>query len=118
MFNNLEQYSRSCCLEFQGITHQPNECTDEILVNLVKKLGVNITNGDISISHRLAPPTKKYPIPIIIAEFNSQKLRDSIYSKRVKLKNIDRTRSGGLKLYINESLTTNFHCSSIFQNEI
>jgi len=96
--NNLEQYSRRCCLEFQGITHQPSEYTDEIVVNLVKNLGVNITSGDISISHRLAPPTKKYPNPIIIAKFNSQKLRDSIYSKRMKLKNVDRTMSGGSKL--------------------
>jgi len=103
--NNLEQYSRRRCLEFQGITHQPSECTDVIVVNLVKKLGVNITSGDISISHRLVPPTKKYPNPIIIAKFNSQKLRDSIYSKRMKLKNVDRTMSGGSKLYIKESLT-------------
>jgi len=101
--NNLEQYSRRCCLEFQGITPQPSECTDEIVVNLVKKCGINITSGDISISHRLAPPTKKYPNPIIIAKFNSQKLRNS--SKRMKLKNVDRTMSGGSKLYIKESLT-------------
>jgi len=93
--NNLEQYSRRCCLEFQGITHQPSECTDEIVVNLVKKLGVNITSGDTSISYRLAPPTKKFPNPIIISKFNSQKLKDSIYSKRMKLKNVDRTMSGG-----------------------
>ena len=101
--NNLEQYSRRCCLEFQEITHQPSKCTDEIVVNLVKKCGINITSGDISISHRLAPPTKKYPNPIIIAKFNSQKLRNS--SKRMKLKNVDRTMSGGSKLYTKESLT-------------
>ena len=88
--NNLEQYSKTCCLEFQGITHQPSERTDEIVVNLVKKLGVNITSGNISISHRLVPPTNKYPNLIIIAKFNSQKLRGSIYSKRMKLKNVER----------------------------
>jgi len=82
-----------------------NECTVEIVVNLVKKLGVNITNDDISICHGLAPPTKKHPNPIIIAKFNNQKLRDSIYSRWMKLKNIDRTMSGGQTLYINESIT-------------
>ena len=53
----------------------------------------------MSISHRLAPPTKSTPM-----KFNSQKLRDIIFSKQMKLKNIDRTMSGGPKLYINESL--------------
>jgi len=52
-------------------------------------------------------PTKKYPDPIIIAKFNSQKLRDSIYSKRIKLKNVDRTMSGGSKLYIKSLTKTN-----------
>ena len=54
----------------------------------------------MSISHRLAPPTKSTPM-----KFNSQKLRDIIFSKQMKLKNIDRTMSGGQTLYINESIT-------------
>jgi len=70
--NNVEQYSWRCCLDFQGMTNQPIECTVEIVVKLVKKRGVNITSGEISILHRLEPPTQKYPNSIIIAKFNSQ----------------------------------------------
>jgi len=54
------------------MTNQPIECTVEIVVKLVKKRGVNITSGEISILHRLEPPTQKYPNSIIIAKFNSQ----------------------------------------------
>jgi len=29
--NNLEQYSRRCCLEMQGIPHKDNENTEEVV---------------------------------------------------------------------------------------
>jgi len=34
--NNLEQYSRRCCLEIQGIAYKDNENTEEVVVYLVR----------------------------------------------------------------------------------
>jgi len=62
-------------LEFQGIPQKPNENTDVNIVEIVKQLGVNISRSDISISHRLSPPSKTYLNPIIVAKLVKQKLR-------------------------------------------
>jgi len=55
----LNNIAEGVASNFEKLPNQPSECTDEIVVNLIEKLGVNITSGDISISHRLAPPSKK-----------------------------------------------------------
>jgi len=76
--NELEQYSRRPCLEFQGIPYTKDESTDELIIELAQKIGVNISNSDINISHRLAQPTNSNPNPGIIAKFDSRKVRDVI----------------------------------------
>jgi len=104
--NNLEQYSKRCCLEIQGIPYKDNENTEEVVVYLVKQLGINITGPEISLAHRLAPSKDSNKNPAIIAKFLSQKLRDTIYHKRWKLKDINnKTGNDGFKVFINESLT-------------
>ena len=57
--NELEQYSRRPCLEFQGIPYTKDGSTDELIIELAQKIGVNICNSDINISHRLAQPTNQ-----------------------------------------------------------
>jgi len=57
--DELEQYSRRPCLEFQGIPYTKDESTDERIIELAQKSGVNICNSDIIISHRLAQPTNQ-----------------------------------------------------------
>ena len=52
---NLEQCRRRCCLEIQGIPYKDKENTEEVVVYLVKQLGINITGSEISVAHRLAP---------------------------------------------------------------
>jgi len=104
--NNLEQYSRRCCLEIQGIPYKYNENTEEVVVYLVKQLGINITGLEIIVAHRLAPPNDSIRYPAIIVKFRSQKLRDTICHKRWKLKDINnKTGNDGFKVFINESLT-------------
>jgi len=50
--NNLEQYSRRCCLKIQGIPYKENENTEEVVVYLVKQLGTNIAGSEISVAQR------------------------------------------------------------------
>jgi len=83
--NELEQYSRKPCLEFQGIPYTKDESTDELIIELAQKIGVNICNSDINISHGLAQPTNSNPNPGIIAKFHSRKVRDAVFSNRKKL---------------------------------
>jgi len=104
--NNLEQYSRRCCLEIKGIPYKDNENTEEVVVYLVKQLGINITGSEISVAHRLAPPKNSNKNPAIVFKFLGQKLRDTIYHKRWKLKDINnKIGNDGFKVYTNESLT-------------
>ena len=51
--NDLEQYSRRDCVEIKGYEYTANESTDEIVVNVAKKMGLTLTKADISVSHRL-----------------------------------------------------------------
>ena len=68
--NNLEQYIRRCCLEIQGIPYKDNENTEEVVVYLVKQLGINITGSEISAAHRLTPPNDSNKNPAIIVKFH------------------------------------------------
>ena len=106
MLFRSEQYSRRCCLEIQGIPCKDNENTEEVVVYLIRQLGINITGPEISVAHRLAPSNDSNKNPAIIVKFLSQKLRDTIYHKRWKLNDINnKTGNDGFKVFINESLT-------------
>ena len=62
MFNDLEQYSRRDCSEIRGIrklSGVAREDTNEIVVELGRKIGVDLNKEDISTSHRL--PNKVKP---------------------------------------------------------
>ena len=83
--NELEQYSRRCCLEFETIVFEKNENIDQLIVQVANKIGVTLHPNDISISHHMAPSTPTHPNPNIIVKFLSRKVRDNIYSNRVKL---------------------------------
>jgi len=56
--NELEQYSRRPCLEFQGIPYTKDESTDELIIELAQKIGVNICNSEsIFLTGLLNQPT-------------------------------------------------------------
>ena len=59
--NDMEQYSRQECLEIHGIP-QPqdpkSEKTNDVVLRVGKLMGVNLSQEDISVSHRLPTSTK------------------------------------------------------------
>ena len=60
--NDLEQYTRRECVEIRGIpvaATPSKEQTNNIVKDLGKLLGVDITENDISVSHRM-PQNQKY----------------------------------------------------------
>lgn len=115
-FNDLEQYSRRDCLEIRGIpksSSDTREDTNEIVVELGRKVGVDLKKEDISTTHRLPSKVKAngeralFP-PAIIVKFTSRNVREKLYRTRKILKDItsqDLGYSEENRIFINESLT-------------
>jgi len=102
--NDLEQYGRRECLEFQGLAWSANENTDKLSTSVSKLTEVDLSVKDISVSHRLSGKSDSNPRPTIIARFCSRRIRDEIYSHRHRLKEYNKTHPQE-RIYINESLT-------------
>ena len=105
---NVKRYLRRDLLEIHGIPESAEENTN----NLVKQVAdliapeLNISESDISISHRLPAPHGR--VKPIIVKFTRRDSRDAIYSKRRNLSSKKSTDLGFHvcnRLYINESLT-------------
>ena len=109
--DQLEQYGRRLNLEFDGVPNQKNENVTDIVIEISKKLDVEVRKSDISIAHRLPP--KKFKAnesasrpPTIIAQFTNKRVRNEIFAKRKKAKEMtDFPVDEMTKLYINENLT-------------
>lgn len=118
--DDMEQYSRRNCLKLRGIPEEEDESTDDRVIHVCNDLlGVMVTRGDISRSHRVGPKNKKYPRDIIV-RFISYRTRAAVYQARFSLfRNKDHdtntddesspkpeSRSPSVnKIYINEALT-------------
>ena len=104
--DELEQYTRKNSLEITGIP----ESTEEIVIKIAEVLNVDITPGDIEISHKL----KRRDKTIIIVKFMNHKIKTKLYKERIKLKNIALTdlypsyasSVNPERIYINENLTS------------
>ena len=108
----LEQYSRRDCLEIRGIPKNSSgmrEDTNKIVVELGRKIGIELKKEDISTSHRLPSKVKAngeralFP-PAIIVTFTSRDVREKLYRARKVLKQ-DLGFSKENRICINESLT-------------
>jgi len=84
--NDLEQYGRRECFEFQGLAWNKNENTDDLVLRVSKMVGVDLKAEEISISHGLSPASDKNLQPTIIAGFCSRKTRDAVFSQRHRLR--------------------------------
>ena len=109
--DQLEQYGRRLNLEFDGVPNQKNENVTDIVIEISKKLDVEVRRSDISIAHRLPPKKFKandsasWP-PTIIAQFTNKRMRNEIFAKRKKAKEMtDFPVDEMTNLYINENLT-------------
>ena len=114
-YDQLEQYGRRECLEIKGIPETKDENTDRIVINLASKMGVQMNESDISVSHRNPNPkadrSSNSTGPAIIVKFTRRNTRDQLFKSRLKLKNITTkdlgfTRSRDSRIFISESLTS------------
>ena len=100
--NDLEQYGRRECLEFQGLAWNKN--TDDLVLHASRMVGMDLKGEEISVSHRLSPASDKNPQSTIIARFCSRKNRDAVFSQRHRLRSHNKAHPKG-RIFINESLT-------------
>ena len=122
--NNLEQYSRRECVEISGIPERQDEDTNDLVMKVGSLIGLDISESDISVSHRLprrtysaavsdgpqASSNVPYRAPNIIAKFIRRNIRDRFYKARKHLRNkstkdLDSSRYSGDRIYISENLT-------------
>lgn len=106
---HLEQYTRNCNIELTSVEEKQNENLELLVVNVAKKLDVQLEKNDIEAVHRL--PTKRGRIPNIIVQLSSRRKRDEIINNKQKavIKNKDIINDGNNDVvYVNENLTV-FH---------
>ena len=118
--NEKNQYDRRECLEIRGIP-QPDdgssESTDQIVKDIGKLVDVDITDQDISVSHRLPQrkqmsygkmPRRNVGPPPIIVKFTRRTIKERLYGARRKLSESTTSDLGYFeenKIYLAESLT-------------
>ena len=109
--DDLEQYNRRLNLQFEGVPQKKDENVKKIVLDLVKKLDVDISESQISIAHRLPIKhvqnvAKPSAHPSIIARFTNADIRNEIYSKRRKVRDFSSFPIPEMtSLFINENLT-------------
>lgn len=82
--DDLEQYSRKSPLEFDGILDIEMP-TDEVICKIAQKIGVQMEEYDIDISHRIK--RKKGDKPIL-ARFANSQTKSKLYKARINLKGV------------------------------
>ena len=98
-----EQYQRRECIEIVGLSNDiGNEDLDQAVVNVLKKIGVNVSTRDFHAVHRL------YNSSTVIAKAVNRRDVTDIFKKKKVLSNLTNADKEELKIdkkvYINESL--------------
>ena len=78
----MKRYLRRDLLEIHGVPESSTESTNKLVVQVANLIvpDLNLTEADISTSHRL--PTNKESFKPIIAKFVRRDTRDAIYKKK------------------------------------
>lgn len=97
--DDLEQYSRRNCLRISGVPQHDDESTDNIVLEIAKKINANTNLTDIDRTHRVGSNAVKD----IIVKFTSYRSRREFFSKRKTLKDSPDQRYR--RVFINENLT-------------
>ena len=94
--DRMEQYTRRDNIRIKGVAYSTNENTNDIVINLAKDMGVELSSNDISTSHQLGATREVTKPSTIIVRFAKR-------DKKVELlKNKKKLRSG---VHFEEDLT-------------
>ena len=88
-----------------GVPFNQGENTNHIMIQIACSLGVHITDGDISVSHRSGRRVGSSPRPIL-CKFIRRDLKNQILANKKFARNIRTDPDGNpVKIYVDEDLT-------------
>lgn len=105
---DMEQYSRSNCLEIQGIPYMPTEDVLSIVKDVGKALDLTISDSMVDACHRLGVRQNGDKPPGIIVKFVRRIDKEEFLRKRRVKRTLSTRhmgRSDDLPIYVNESLS-------------
>lgn len=105
--DELEQYTRNKNIQIDGIPPKKDEDLRNIVIDIGKKIEIEINKSDIDAIHRIPTRSTKMPEPIVV-QFMSRQMRESMVQKgkEKKICTNDIGIQGETKqVYINEHLT-------------
>lgn len=105
--DDLEQYTRNKNIQIDGVPPKVNENLKEMMVEIGKKIDVDIKNEDIDAIHRIPTRSTKVPEPIVV-QFLTRQMREAVVqkAKSSKVCTKDLNIDGESKpIYVNEHLT-------------
>ena len=109
--DSLKQYGRRNNLEIVGVPYKEGENTNKIAMEVCKLIDVDITQDQISTSHRLQTKKRtneKITSPPIIVRFIGRNVRNKVFSYRKLIRSADMKKffiNGIENFYVNENLT-------------
>ena len=99
--DDLEQRSRSWNVRISGAKLQPDQSTDQVVIDIAKSMGVKLDKSDIDWSHRINKPSQEKGQQIIV-RFLRRNDRAEFIKVRRKLRE---PNHGYSSVYISEDLT-------------
>lgn len=105
-----EQYSRTNCIDINGVPDKENENVLDEVKKVGVALGINITDDMVDACHRLGKKREDGNPRGIVVKFTRRVVKEEILQKRRVKRNLNTTHIGeknspGEVIYINESLT-------------
>ncbi|KAJ8305667.1 hypothetical protein KUTeg_016212 [Tegillarca granosa] len=98
--DDLEQYGRRNAIRLSGIPEKSDENTDNIVIDIASKIGIQVRDDDISRSDRSGKPGQNRPRQILV-KFTRYNLKRKFMKSRWELK-----KNASCKdVFINEDLT-------------
>ena len=101
-----EMYSRRDSIKIRGVPFSRGENTNTLVCQIAYDLGVTITPGDISVSHRTGHTEGNAPRPILV-KFVRRDVKHQMMNNKMRAASIKCDRDGNrVRIFIDEDLTS------------
>ena len=114
-FNDMDQYLRRDCVKIRGLPIDSQQNSNNLVLKIAEKIGIDIKESDISVSHILRRRNfvdqsrlRQNSTEAIIVKFVRRDIKDKFYRARKNLKNLTAANfdfESSNKIFINENLT-------------
>ena len=100
-----DQYSRKELLRITGVPFVRGENTNQVVIGIANRLGVHVTDADISVSHRSGRRGGSTPRPIL-CKFVRRDIKNHILANKKYARDIRTDPDGNpVRIFVDEALT-------------